>query len=135
MGFLSCQCENRSVANSYEHIRTDPSDSLCAGQPLWQIWNEELGFSYQTLNNAYAACTAALAVACVLFIPLALRFGRRPVYLFTGLLMLCTSIWQAVMKHTSDLYGYSVVTGFASAINEAIFQVTVGVTSLTVEWR
>ncbi|PVH71652.1 serine/threonine kinase 16 [Cadophora sp. DSE1049] len=98
---------------------------LCAAQPLWQLWNAELGFSYTTLNNAYAATTAALAVACIFFIPMALRFGRRPVYLFTGLLMLCSSIWQSVMKRESDLFGYSILTGFASAINEALFQVSI----------
>ena len=39
--------------------------------------NRELGFSYSLLNDSYAAGSATLCVGALMFIPVALKFGRR----------------------------------------------------------
>lgn len=99
--------------------------TLCVSVPLWQIFNEELGISYPDLNNTYASNMAALSVGCILFIPIALRFGRRPIYIVTTLIMLASAIWQAKMMTLGDMIGNNIIMGIAGAVNEALFQVTV----------
>ncbi|EXJ56382.1 uncharacterized protein A1O5_12649 [Cladophialophora psammophila CBS 110553] len=98
---------------------------LCASQPLWQIFYGELGISYATLNNGYAANTATLAVGCVFLVPIALRYGRRPMYLLTALFLLGIAIWQAVFYTGEEYLAYSTLCGIAGALNEALFQVTI----------
>ncbi|KEF62807.1 uncharacterized protein A1O9_00780 [Exophiala aquamarina CBS 119918] len=99
--------------------------TLCVAVPLWQLFNTELGISYADLNNTYASNMAALSVGCIIFIPFALRLGRRPVYIVTVLIMLASAIWQAKMNTVGDMIGNNVIMGIAGAVNEALFQVTV----------
>ncbi|RVX75429.1 hypothetical protein B0A52_00782 [Exophiala mesophila] len=99
--------------------------TLCIMVPLWQDLNEDLGFSYDTLNNGYAANMAGLSVGCLIFIPMALKFGRRPVYIATAIVMLATVTWQAKMNTAADMIASYVIMGMAGAVNEALFQVTV----------
>jgi MFS family permease len=103
---------------------------LCVAVPLWQDFNTELGISYADLNNTYASNMAALSVGCIIFIPIALRIGRRPVYIVTTLIMLASAIWQAKMVTLGDMIGTNVIMGIAGAVNEALFQVTVSICSL-----
>lgn len=95
------------------------------GVPFWQDFNEDLGMSYDQLNNGYATNMAALAVGCIIFIPIALRIGRRPVYLATSLIMFASAIWQAEIYTVGDMIGMNAISGIACAVNEALFQVTV----------
>ncbi|KAJ4258878.1 hypothetical protein NW762_007965 [Fusarium torreyae] len=97
----------------------------CMSVPFWQNFNEELGMSYDTLNNGYAANMAGLAIGCIIFIPIALRIGRRPVYLFTSLVMFAAGAWQAETYTVGDMIGMNAIAGVAGAVNEALFQVTV----------
>jgi predicted MFS family arabinose efflux permease len=98
---------------------------LTVSVPLWQDINAELGFSYTSLNNSYGTSAATLSFGCVVFTPFALRFGRRPIYIITSLLMFATNIWSAEMKSLGDLYGTNVIMGLAGSVNEALFQMTV----------
>ncbi|KPM42206.1 hypothetical protein AK830_g4349 [Neonectria ditissima] len=98
---------------------------LCVNVPLYQDFNEELGISYDQLNNGYATNMATLSIGCIVFIPLALRFGRRPIYLVTALVMLICAIWQAEMQTTGEFISTNAISGLAGAVNEALFQVTV----------
>jgi MFS family permease len=96
--------------------------------PFWQNFNEELGMSYDMLNNGYAANMAGLATGCIIFIPIALRIGRRPVYLVTSLIMFGAGAWQAETHTVGDMIGMNTIAGIAGAVNEALFQVTVSLT-------
>lgn len=86
---------------------------------------DDLGFSVEVLNWSFGANTAGLAVGCVIFIPFALKFGRRPVYLISIAICLATAIWQARMQTAGDQYGSGVVSGLAGSIAETICQMTV----------
>lgn len=109
----------------------DSNYRLCVAVPLWQDFNTELGISYADLNNTYASNMAALSVGCIIFIPIALRIGRRPVYIVTTLIMLASAIWQAKMVTVGDMIGTNVIMGIAGAVNEALFQVTVSICYLS----
>jgi MFS family permease len=60
-----------------------------------------------------------------LFIPLARKFGRRPVYLVSTAVMAAMSFWTAEMTSLGELYGTNILFGLAGATNEAIVQITV----------
>lgn len=81
--------------------------------------------SYDVLNDGYATNMATLSIGCLFFVPIALRIGRRPIYILTALIMLAGAIWQAKMYTVGDMIGANAITGLAGAVNEAIFQVTV----------
>ncbi|KAF7549277.1 hypothetical protein G7Z17_g6485 [Cylindrodendrum hubeiense] len=98
---------------------------LCVIVPLYQDVNEELGISYDQLNNGYATNMAALSVGCIIFIPIALCIGRRPVYIVTAIAMFISAIWQAKMQTMGEMIAANAISGVAGAVNEALFQITV----------
>lgn len=66
-----------------------------------------------------------LAMGCALFIPLAKKYGRRPIYIISMALMLATSFWMSKMNSLAELYVCNLLQGLAGATNEAIVQITV----------
>ncbi|XPS72338.1 hypothetical protein M3J09_004503 [Ascochyta lentis] len=56
---------------------------ISAATPTWPAMMEELGFTIELLNNGYATGSASLAVGALIFIPFALKYGRRPIYLIS----------------------------------------------------
>lgn len=64
-------------------------------------------------------------MGCIFFVPMALKFGRRPVFIATALLMTVSAIWQGRAKTTGDFIGSNVISGLAGAVNEALFQITI----------
>jgi hypothetical protein len=61
---------------------------MTVSAPTWQQQVQELGFSFTDLTNATATLFAALSVGCIIFVPMALRLGRRPIYILTALICL-----------------------------------------------
>ncbi|KAL5380192.1 hypothetical protein DPSP01_007992 [Paraphaeosphaeria sporulosa] len=87
--------------------------------------NIELGFSYETLQNSYATGTAALGVGALLFIPFALKYGRRPIYVLSSLGQVAVAIWAAKMTSTADLYLIQVFNCLFGSLAEVIVQMTI----------
>jgi MFS family permease len=85
----------------------------------------DLNVTYTQLNRAMSVNFVGLAMGCVLFIPLAKKFGRRPVYLVSTALMLVTSFWASKLTRLSELYATNLLQGLAGATNESIVQITV----------
>lgn len=85
----------------------------------------ELGISYENLNNSFAANTAGLAVGCIFLIPVAIIYGRRPLYIVSTIVQFASTIWQAKMQNTGDLLGTNVLSGLAGAVSESIVQMTI----------
>jgi hypothetical protein len=56
-----------------------------ATSPTWGPMGDELGFSSETLTNTYAIGCATLAVGAPMLIPFALKYGSRPVYVFSSI--------------------------------------------------
>ncbi|KAJ4410522.1 hypothetical protein N0V91_002009 [Didymella pomorum] len=86
---------------------------------------EELGFTVELLNNGYATGSAALAVGAILFIPFALKYGRRPMYLFSLIGQIAVMIWSAKMQNTADLILTNLFNCLLGALAEVIVQMTV----------
>ncbi|KAF4546744.1 Major facilitator superfamily [Lasiodiplodia theobromae] len=99
--------------------------TLTVGVPVWTNINMELGISFDNLTNSFATNLAALSIGCWLFVPIALRYGRRPVYIVTSLILFGVSIWAAEMQSTGELFATQFLAGIAGAVNETLYQVTV----------
>jgi len=84
-----------------------------------------LGMSYTQLKNTYAVNTTGLALGCVFFVPLALKYGRRPVYLVSTLIIFLSSVWLALSSTYGQLLGAMLVSGLAGATSETLLQMTV----------
>ncbi|KAL3457555.1 MFS transporter [Aspergillus heterothallicus] len=92
---------------------------------FWQLMVVDLGVTYTELNRAMSVNFVGLAMGCVLFIPLAKKFGRRPIYLVSTALMLVTSFWSAKLTSLEELYATNLLQGLAGATNESIVQITI----------
>ncbi|KAL1641138.1 hypothetical protein SLS58_006246 [Diplodia intermedia] len=98
---------------------------LDIGTVIWGDLNAELGISYSNLNNSFAANCAGLAVGCIFLIPYTLKYGRRPIYILSCILMLASAVWQAKMQTVTDLLLTNVLAGLGGAVSEAIVQMTI----------
>lgn len=93
---------------------------------FWQQMVVDLHVTYTELNRAMSVNFVGLAMGCYLFIPLAKKFGRRPIYIVSTMLMVATSFWSASLTSLTDLYVSNLLQGLAGATNEAIVEITVG---------
>lgn len=87
--------------------------------------NIQLGFSFEILDDSYAAGCGSLCIGAVFMIPFALAFGRRPVYLVSTAAQLAICIWSARMQTVVDLIMVNILSCFFGALSEVIVQMTV----------
>ncbi|KAF7155115.1 hypothetical protein CNMCM5623_006542 [Aspergillus felis] len=92
---------------------------------FWQLMVPNLQVTYTQLNWAISVNFVGLSMGCVVFIPLAKKFGRRPVYLVSTALMLVTSFWISRLESLTELYIANLLQGLAGATNESIVQITI----------
>ncbi|KAH6873807.1 major facilitator superfamily domain-containing protein [Thelonectria olida] len=93
--------------------------------PTWAPMHEELGYSYDALNNSYAAGCAGLALGAFALIPFALKYGRRPVYIFSTATQMGMAIWSARQQNVVDLMMFNIISCFVAALAEVVVQMTV----------
>ncbi|KAE8375276.1 major facilitator superfamily domain-containing protein [Aspergillus bertholletiae] len=91
----------------------------------WGPLNEELGFSFELLNDSFAAGCGALCIGGVFLIPFALKYGRRPVYVFSTVAQIAFCAWQAKMYTVADLMATNVLSPLVGALAEVLVQMTV----------
>lgn len=96
---------------------------------FWQFYVDDLNASFDELNNSLSINAAGLSLGCMIFIPFAIKFGRRPVYLASTLVIFIMSIWTARMTTVWELYVTNFVMGLAGAANESLVMITVSVSS------
>lgn len=102
------------------------AECINAPTPTWGPMNEELpGFTYEILNDSYAAGCAALGLGSLFMIPLALSWGRRPLYLVTAAVQCGASVWSARLRTPGDIIGFNVLQCFFASLAEAIVQMTI----------
>jgi MFS family permease len=101
------------------------SHRMSAITPTWAPMTMELGFDLATLNNSYATGSGTLAIGALIFIPFALKFGRRPIYLFSLAGQLAVAVWAANMKTTADLFLTQAFNCLLGALAEVIVQMTI----------
>jgi MFS family permease len=98
---------------------------LDIGFTAWGAYTEELHFTYNLLNGAAAVNYAALAVGCIVLVPVTHKYGRRPVYIFSTALQLASCVWFAKTYTAGDLWGSNAISGLGGAISETIVEITI----------
>lgn len=91
----------------------------------WGPLNAELGFSFELLNDSYAAGCGSLCIGGVILIPFALKYGRRPVYVFSTIAQCAFCVWQARMQTVADLMSANILSSMVGALAEVLVQMTV----------
>lgn len=92
---------------------------------FWQYLIFDLDASFDELNTSSSINAAGCTIGCLIFIPFAIKYGRRPVYIISTAVMLGMSIWSAKMETVWELYTTNMFMGLAGATNEAIVGMTV----------
>ncbi|GLA90920.1 hypothetical protein AtubIFM57143_000531, partial [Aspergillus tubingensis] len=98
---------------------------LDIGFTAWGPMETELGFTVDQLNAGTATNYGGLAVGCFFLLPLARKYGRRPIYIFSSALQLAASVWNAKTYTFGDYIGGMLISGLGGAISEIIVQMTV----------
>ena len=92
--------------------------------PLWTIWTEDLNCTFQELNVTTALLFLFLGLGCVFLQPLAMKIGRRAVYLACTIIVIVASILGATAKSVSLLYGSNILAGFAAAPVDSLVEIS-----------
>lgn len=108
----------------YQNRKTEPY-SIDVATVTWGPVNAELRFSFALLNDSYAAGCGALCIGAVILVPFALKFGRRPVYVFSTAVQCGISVWSAKMQTVADLMLVNVLSCIVGALAEVLVQMTV----------
>ncbi|KAL3476275.1 major facilitator superfamily domain-containing protein [Aspergillus californicus] len=101
------------------------TEFLCAATPTWGPMHEQLGFSWAVLNNSYALGCGFLGIGAVILTPPALKFGRRPLYILSTMVIFAVSIWSAKMQKAVDLMLVNAFSCFSGALSEVMIQMTI----------
>jgi len=89
----------------------------------------DMGVTIQQLTYASSSQLAGLALGCLFFIPLTIKYGRRPTYVVSCAVLAGVTWWSAKMNTYGELIVTNIVTGLAGAINETAVQMTVSNTT------
>lgn len=92
---------------------------------VWQDYNALYGISYDQLNYTFAAQCIGMALGCAIFIPFALKYGRKPVYIVSTFVVFLTAIWQACLRDLSNMIAANLVSGLFGAVGDTLVQMTV----------
>lgn len=98
--------------------------NINATTPTWGPMGTELNFSDATLNNTYAIGCAGLALGAPMLIPFALKYGLRPVYVFSSVGQFCVMIWAAKTQTAGDWWGVNALQCWLGALSEVLVQMT-----------
>ena len=96
---------------------------------FWQQMTVDLGVTITQLTHAQSAQLAGLAMGCIFFIPLTIKYGRRSTYVVSTAALAAVSWWTSSISSYTELILTSIIIGLAGAINETSVQMTVGFTT------
>jgi len=88
--------------------------------PLFPFLGMEFHLSQQQLSLLTGLNVITLGFANILIVPISNIFGRRPVSIFFGFLVVLTNIWQALATSHKSLLAARACNGIAAATSETI---------------
>ncbi|PGH17183.1 hypothetical protein AJ79_01321 [Helicocarpus griseus UAMH5409] len=92
--------------------------------PVWTQFTVDLKTTYFQLSIASALCFLFLGLGCVFLQPIAMKIGRRPVYLAGSVLNLVGCVLGSVQTTVQMLWGTNILTGFGAAPVDSLVQIT-----------
>lgn len=85
----------------------------------------QTGISISQLNNATGYLFLFFGIGCFVFQPLALQYGKRPVYVISMLATALICVWPPYTKSKGEWIGSKVVQGFFGSAIESLPEITV----------
>ncbi|KAK7932251.1 major facilitator superfamily transporter [Apiospora marii] len=92
---------------------------------FWQQISVDLDLTIPQLSNGNSVQLAGLATGCIFFVPFAVKYGRRPVYLVSIVVLAAVTWWTARMNTYAEVILTNLFTGLAGAVNETTVQMTI----------
>ncbi|OAX82552.1 hypothetical protein ACJ72_03095 [Emergomyces africanus] len=92
--------------------------------PVWTQLTIDLKTTYFELSIASAFCFLFLGLGCVCLQPIAMKIGRRPVYIIGSLLNLVGCILGRFQTTVQMYWGTNILTGFGAAPVDSLVQIT-----------
>lgn len=91
----------------------------------WTDVANDIGVTMDNMNGGSALNWLLLGFVNLLWIPTAMKFGRRPVLIATTVLAMCAMIWIGKCDGTAQWYLALTLSGFGYAGYEAMIQITI----------
>lgn len=85
----------------------------------------ELDITPRDVATATALQFTGLGVAGVVLIPLAYRYGRRPIYLLSVFVLFGSALWMAGMLSKSEYLFCNIIVGVGGSIAQSIVPITI----------
>ena len=86
--------------------------------------SEQTGLTINTLNQGTGYLFLLSGWSCLIWQPLAIQYGKRPIYLFSILGTMCMMIWAPYTKTNGQWIGSKIMQGFFAAPVETLCQVS-----------
>lgn len=91
----------------------------------WTTVSEETGVSLSNMNGGSALNYLLLGLVNILWIPTAMKIGRRPVLLITTLICTSSAVWQGNFTGTAQWMLANVLNGVGTSAYQAVIQLCV----------
>ena len=88
--------------------------------PLFPLLGKEFHLNEQQLSLLTGLNVITLGFANILIVPLSNIFGRRPISILFGLLVILTNIWQALATSHKSLLASRACNGIVAATSETV---------------
>jgi MFS family permease len=91
----------------------------------WTTVSKETGVSLLNMNGGSALNYLLLGFGNILWIPLAMKIGRRPVFLLTTAICLGSAIWTGKFHGLAQWYLTEILNGVGTSAYQAVIQLSV----------
>ncbi|KZF20415.1 MFS general substrate transporter [Xylona heveae TC161] len=91
----------------------------------WTSISEQTHVSITDLNGGGALNYLLLGFVNIFWIPIAMKFGRRLVFLATTAICLAGTVWTGSFNGTGQWFGSNILSGIGTAAYEAVIQLVI----------
>ncbi|SCU79777.1 LAME_0B00320g1_1 [Lachancea meyersii CBS 8951] len=104
--------------------------TLCACIPTAAIYSvlpnieEKTNITLSDLNSGTGYMFLFLGIGCLFFQPMALQFGKRPVYLFSMLATAMICVWPPYTKSNGEWIASKILQGFVGSSMESLPEIS-----------
>ncbi|KAB8261202.1 major facilitator superfamily domain-containing protein [Aspergillus pseudonomiae] len=91
----------------------------------WTTISDETGVSLENMNGGSALNYLMLGFFNIIWIPTAMKFGRKIVYILSLIFVGASGIWGAFYVGTGQYYVMTTISGMGTAAYQALIQLTI----------
>jgi MFS family permease len=91
----------------------------------WTVISADTGVSIEDMNGGSALNYLMLGFFNIIWIPSAMKFGRKIVFIMSLICVAASSIWGGFYHGTGQYYTMTTINGIGTAAYQALIQLTV----------